>query len=440
MHTSLPLNPSKRPSRLAISKSLIVLLVAISLVLVETFSGALRYYLDQVGLPMLMYPPKAACLALFALELFHFKGGRGFWLALLLLAIASVLGMLHGAAPGNIGFAFYMYSPFFFGIVCGAHLEHRKRQLAWIIGICLVISLVGIALDKYTEVPWKGYSYNIGDTEVSGNQAWSENGVDRLAGFTRLSTTLSVMIAIFSLYLSAFIRSRLAIGVMFAVSMVAIYLTTNKSTAVAYGCTLLLMPLLRNRMTCRVIFTAVVAMGIALPVIGLIVNFDANAATPQSGFLSSFYDRLINTWPNLVHNQWVQGWSIWGAGFGMVGSSVGAIPVWTATTSVVADNSAVYLWATFGVAGLGVYCLLLPLMVRLRDKSTRLSRALVSICFCLTLVSWTTDIPEVSVASLFLGLAVSVALRRKAMPIGASRATPLTPPRHPAFTTPLRPQ
>lgn len=438
MQISQPLNLSKRPPRLAISKSLIVVLVAISLVLVETFSGALRYYFDQAGLSALLYLPKAACLALFALELLNFKGGRGFWIMLLLLALTALLGMLQGAALGNIGFALYMYSPLLFGVVCGVHLEHRKRLLALVIGLCLVASLVGIALDKYTAVPWKGYSYNIGDMELNGNQSWSENGVDRIAGFTRLSTSLSVMIAIFSLYLSAFTRSRLLMAVLFAISIAAIYLTTNKSTVVAFACTLVVLPLLRHRLTCRAIFCAVVAMGIALPIIGLCVDFDANAASDQSGSLSSFYDRLINTWPHLVHSQWVQGWSIWGAGFGMVGSSVSAFPVMSATTPIVADNSALYLWAAFGVGGLALYLMMVPLLMRLRDKTTRLGRALTCICFCLTLISWTTDIPEVSVATLFLGMAVAMVLRRKAMPVSANGNDRLRPPRQPAFATPFR--
>ncbi|MGY4491014.1 hypothetical protein [Pseudomonas sp. TE3610] len=438
MKTSVPLSLSKPAYRLGVSKSLIVLLVAISLVVVETFSGALRFFLDQAGLSVLMYPAKAACLALFAVELLNYKGSRSFWVLLVMLAIAAVLGMLNGAAPGNIGFAFYMYSPFLFGLVCGVHLEHRKRALAWIIGLCLLASLAGLVLDMYSTVPWKGYSYNVGDTEVSANQAWSTNGVDRIAGFTRLSTTLSVLIAIFSLYLTAFIRSRLVLLAMFATSMAAIYLTTNKSTAVAYGCTLALMPLLRHRLSCRIVFAIVVAIGIILPVIGLTMDFDPHAATAQTGFLSSFYDRLINTWPNVVGRHWVQGWSVWGAGFGMVGSTVAALPVYTAFTTIVADNSALYLWATFGFAGLALYFLMLPLMIRLRDKSTRMSRALVSICFCLVLVSWTTDVPEIAVADLFLGLAVSVALRRKTMPANVTRTAYPWLPRHAALNVPSR--
>ncbi|WP_416427194.1 hypothetical protein RAM80_14620 [Pseudomonas sp. App30] len=438
MQTSLPPNRSSRAPRIALSKSLIVVLVAISLIVVETFSGALRFYLDQAGASALLYLPKAACLALFAVELLTFKGSRSFWITLLLLVSAALLGMLHGAALNNVGFAFYMYAPFLFALVCGTHLEHRKRLLAVVVLLCLAASLAGLALDKYTAVPWKGYSYSIGDTEVSANMSWNENGVDRIAGFTRMSTVLSVMIAVFSLYLTAFMRSNILKLLMFGTCMVAIYLTTNKSTAVAYACTVLMLPLLQHRLTCRVIFTVVVAMGIALPVMGLMMTFDNNADSAQSGVLASFYDRLMNTWPNLVFNQWSQGWTWLGAGFGMVGSTASAFPIYSASAPVVADNSALYLWATFGAAGLVVYCLMIALMIGLRDKSTRLSRALVSVCFCLTLVSWTTDVPEASVAALFLGFAVSVALRRKAMPAAARRANPLPRLRPPALALPVR--
>jgi len=60
------------------------------------------------------------------------------------------------------------------------------------------------------------------------------------------------------------------------------------------------------------------------------------------------------------------------------------------------------------------------------------------VCFCLTLISWTTDVPEASVAALFLGFAVSVALRRKAMPAAARRANPLPRLRPPALALPVR--
>jgi hypothetical protein len=54
------------------------------------------------------------------------------------------------------------------------------------------------------------------------------------------------------------------------------------------------------------------------------------------------------------------------------------------------------------------------------------------------LVSWTTDIPEIAVSDLFLGLAVSVALRRKAMPVNASPTAYPWLPRYPALNVPLR--
>ncbi|MDE1166977.1 MAG: hypothetical protein PW845_16765 [Pseudomonas sp.] len=417
MQTSLPYSPSEHRATLALNKSTIIVWVAISLVLVETFSGAMRFYLDQVGASALMYVPKAACFALFILELPHFRASRGFWLGLLMLLTSGVLAMLHGASLGNVGFALFMYSPLLFGLVCGEHLEHRKRLLGLIIGLCLVASLVGAGLDMFTQVPWKGYSYTLGDTELSGNTAWSAGGADRIAGFTRMSTSLSVLIAIYALYLAAFTRSRLLLAGLFCVAIVGIYVSTNKSTVAAFICTLLMLPFLRQRMTCRALFFGAVAMGLALPIIGLTMNFDPRLASAYSdSSLASLYDRLINTWPMVVHSVHQQGWSLFGSGFGMVGSSVLLFPVYSADTQAVCDNTAVYLWAAFGAVGVVLYALQLPLLIALREKTSWMGRALLSICFCIALVSWTTDVLEIPIADLFIGLAIAHVLRRKALP------------------------
>jgi hypothetical protein len=417
MQTSLPYSHSGRHAILALNKSTVIAWITISLVLVETFSGALRFYLDQVGASALMYLPKAACFALFVLELGSFKASRGFWMSLLLLVTSAVLGMLHGASPGNVGFALFMYSPLLFGLVCGEHLEHRKRLLGAVIAFCLVASMLGIALDMYTQVPWKGYSYILADTQLSGNTSWNANGADRISGFTRLSTSLSVLIAIFSLYLAAFTRSRLKLLVLFTVALAGIYLSTNKSTVAAFACTVLMLPFLRQRILCNLVFFIVVAMGVALPVMGLVHDFDPRLASVYSdNLLASFYDRLVNTWPDVVRMIQVQDWSLFGAGFGMVGSSVLLFPVPNAYIPAVCDNTAVYLWAAFGICGIVLYLLLLPLLIALREKTSWMGRALLGICLCITLISWTTDVLEVPVASLFIGLAIAHVLRRKALP------------------------
>ena len=47
------------------------------------------------------------------------------------------------------------------------------------------------------------------------------------------------------------------------------------------------------------------------------------------------------------------------------------------------------------------------LMLRLHERGSRLRSALLPIVFCICLVAWATDVLEVSIATLFLGLAIS---------------------------------
>src|SRR3546814_16731680 len=70
------------------------------------------------------------------------------------------------------------------------------------------LCFVGIALDMLTSVPWKGYSYMVGEVELSANRSWAFDDIDRIGGFARMSTALSVMIAIYSLFIAAFIQPR----------------------------------------------------------------------------------------------------------------------------------------------------------------------------------------------------------------------------------------
>src|SRR5690606_5258037 len=149
---------SRRDSNpLAFDKPTLLTLVVASLLLTETFSGALRYYFDMLGISWLLYLPKVACLAALCLELLRYRGWPLFWLALLGLLTSSQLALMHGAELRNIGFSLFIYIPLLFGLICGRHLELRLSLLRRIIGFCLIASFAGIALDLLTIVPWKGY-------------------------------------------------------------------------------------------------------------------------------------------------------------------------------------------------------------------------------------------------------------------------------------------
>lgn len=395
-----------RSSPLAIDKCTVLALIAASLLVSETFAGALRYYLDMAGASALLYLPKLACVAAVALEMPRAQNKPGVWLVLFALIVSSLLAMLHGSTLGNVGFSLFIYIPLLFGLFCGSYLEQRSRLLCWVIGSCLVASLIGIALDMLTSVPWKGYSYMMGDVELTANKSWAFGSTDRLAGFARMSTNLAVMIALYSLFLAAFLRSRLLRMMLYPMAFAAIFLTTNKSTAAAYLLTLVMLFLAGYRLPSATAFFIVVLVGLALPVASLLMNIPQSEAYSTS-MLSSFNDRLINSWPNFIETVVNEGWGWWGAGFGAVGSSVAAFPLaWLELLSI-ADNTALYLWGMLGMLGVFLYLLLFPLLLRLHDRGPRIRNALLGIVFCTILIGWATDVLEVTTATLFLGMAIA---------------------------------
>ncbi|MBI6851146.1 hypothetical protein YA0002_00085 [Pseudomonas cichorii] len=406
----MELNPAdktaEKPSILSFDKSTVVVWVVIGLMLVETFSGVLRFYFDKAGISPLLYVPKMACVLLFALELRTFRAGRLFWTCMLLWVFFAMLAMLHGASLFNIAFSLFALSPLFFGLVCSEYLFRRKKLLAWAVGFCLLASLAGLALDKYTFVPWKGYTYSVGETQLSANMSWSADDEDRIAGFARMSSLLSILIALYSLYLLMFIRSRPLILLLSAVALYGIVLTTSKAPAVAFALTLGLLLIQRMTWPCRLACILAVMAGLLLPTLGLLHDFDARTVSSGGSSLASLYDRLNNTWPNIVDAMSLAGWGMTGAGFGMVGSTLTMFPVPGADIFMTIDSSVIYLWVMLGVSGLLLYALQIPLFFALINEQSPLSRMLLAIGFCCCLISWTTDIFEVTVANLFIGLAV----------------------------------
>ncbi|KGS11683.1 membrane protein, partial [Pseudomonas coronafaciens] len=204
-------------------------------------------------------------------------------------------------------------------------------------------------------------------------------------------------------------RSRLLMAMLGAVALYAIVMTTSKAPAAAFAATIGLLMIQRMSWTCRVIGVVAVFVGLLLPTLGLVLNLDAYEVSNGSS-MASLYDRQINTWPNLIDAMRREGWMITGAGFGMVGSTMGIFPVEGAGIFLGMDSSALYLWTMLGVLGLLLYALQIPLFFRLIDDKTRVGRMLLTVVFCWCLISWTTDMFEVAVANLFAGLAIGYAI------------------------------
>src|SRR3546814_623925 len=272
----------------------------------------------------------------------------------------------------------FLFIIFFF--FCKQKSAYDMRMSDWSSDVCS-----SDLLDMLTSVPWKGYSYMVGEVELSANRSWAFDDIDRIGGFARMSTALSVMIAIYSLFIAAFIQPRVLRLMLYIAALIGIVLTTNKSTAAAYVLTLLMLIVTAYRFASATAFLVAVLVGLMLPMASLVLSLDPNAANNGS-LLASFADRLINSWPNFIEVITREGWGWWGAGFGAVGSTGKVYPVPGLELLGIADNTALYLWGMLGVFGVLLYLQTFPLMMLLQERGPRRSSAFVPLVFCTGLV------------------------------------------------------
>jgi hypothetical protein len=388
----------------------------------EVLSGALRYSLDRAGFPFLIYAAKAAVLLAVLAKLPRLIGSRMFWLVALMLGGSSAMALAHEAAISNIGFAIFVYAPLAFGVLYGNVVERRSNLLCTFLLVAWLVSLVGILVDMATDVPWKGYSYQLAGIDLQGSREWGTYGVDRLAGFSRLSSVLAMMLATFALYVHSHVNSRALKLALFVATIGAIALTTTKSVVVAYvfGIGALSMRWRPNWLAPLLLIS--VAIGVLLPLSAVLFK-QSGISAGQDVLLSSLDDRLITTWPGFYEIVEKSGALLTGVGFGAVGSPTTLFPILGQSGNRlgglgVADNLALYAWGMLGVLGVLLYLGLFPLMRRLSLRNTPHARGLLGVTICLCLVSWTTDILEALIPSLFIGLAVSAAWPHRSSPQG----------------------
>lgn len=414
--TSGKINAFKKQENV-ISK--IVFLIVSSLLLFEVFSGALRYYFTQWGVSYVIYLPKVACLIAVILKIVRLKI-KSIW-PIFGLLLSILISFFNSATIYNVGFSFFVYSPILFGVLFGKYIEIKQKELLFVIWTCLIMSIFGIFLDSTSDLPWKGFVYNIGDIEVQANRQWSAFGEDRIAGFSRLSASLAIMIAIFSIYINAYLKSNLFRFLLFGITFYSIILTTNKSTVISYLLSFLIYFLFDKRIASRVIFYTIIVIGIVLPIVGIFLEYSIKTrglSALAKSLLYSFDDRLTNTWPYFYKNITSNNGFLWGTGIGTVGSPISTFPIKELPPIKgyglgVADNTFLYLWGIFGLLGVWFYTRFYWLMKKLAIIKTKFSTSLCGIVACICVISWTTDIFEAVVSSLFIGIAISSAIQKR---------------------------
>ncbi|HEX7126919.1 MAG TPA: hypothetical protein VF406_14265 [Thermodesulfobacteriota bacterium] len=356
-----------------------MLVVVFLFLLSEVLGGAIRYGFARVGLIPLVYLPKAllavALAARLALDLARGRTSAAYLAALALLTLGAAHGYLALGHPAQPAFGLWVLIPFLAGIVALPALASAGPRVVPYAAVLWAIAAGGVLLNAVHQWPWMGFVYRVAGTEIEGSRLWQTGGFVRLAGFSRASFDAATQILLLATVAMVWARGpwRLAVWLL---SGVAIALTTAKMSFGVYLVLSLfwLTHRLGTRELWRLVPVGAAAIAAALPFSTLLVEYDFSSAREdpiRRLLFASIGDRVERMWPDTLETILTHGNWLFGRGVGGIGM---AQQYFEPVLYSPADNLVVYLYALFGVVGIGsvvLYALGLMLLP-LRDRLSRL--------------------------------------------------------------------
>ena len=395
-----------------------VCFVTLLFLLTEVTGGVLRYTLSGAGLSALVYIPKLLLVVM--LGLLTFTGvarGRLNGLHLFTFAFCSLftaVGLFYTNSPLQVGFGLWILLPLIFGVVSYPALRRTWARLNLPLSWLWLTAVVGVFLDSVYTFPWVGFNYEVQGVTVEGARQWSTFGVARLGGFAQASFSAANQILLLGSFVVMTSNRWGWRLVVWSASGAAIYLTTTKSILGVFIVLSLFLALERfvPRSVWRLLPTAIMIVGVALPLSTLLINYalDLNSRLSQV-FLFSFDARLTDTWPQTFELIAQQGNVLLGRGIGGIGTPQRYFEPLSELSSP-GDNLFLYLYALVGIT-------VLPVMLSYALSATRLElrNRLDSFFFTailsILLLGITSNVLESGIFSLFFGLSLRHVLAPK---------------------------
>lgn len=336
--------------------SRLAMVVFATLVLFSTFNGAARYFLETSGLGLVVYVPAmllfVSVLVLLFTQLKRRRMPRkdiGLWA---LLLASFIVGLVYVGNASQTAFGLYVLLPFIFGFCYANLLQARLAFIKRLMLLAWIFSIIGLALDYFTEVPWRGFGYQIGKFQVEGNRDWTTFGIRRLSGFSRASFELASILLMSALFTMFHLHSRAMRCVLWLVTGFAIFLTTSKGVLLAMIVLSLVYGIRRAGMRKLIgwlVIVAVLAVVVLPLTAGLYSGSDLGLGLEDDFLLQSMGARFAQMWPDAFEHAHEVGNPLWGAGLGSIGVP---LTYFSDRFQNSADNIFVYLYCLIGVFSL----------------------------------------------------------------------------------------
>lgn len=346
--------------------------------------GPLRFVLSHLKIATLLYArdliSATVILASMVVARAHFQRQRNQLLLLTYLLITSFFATVlldNGIFSGL--FAIKIFGTFLFGIAAYTAVLTHPKQFKLALMLMFGVTLTGVVINRfYGAFPWEGglFESAFGTSEIS-RVWWISGGERRLAGFTRASPLAAGIIAITGGAMLITAKNYWVRLLLFVAGIAGIYLTTSKGLIIAYMAVAAIsaFPMQSKLRSMSGVFFAIAffILGILAPLISWITNPGIAFQRSSPRILSSFADRISNSWPDTING--FTHWYNWLVGQGLGGIGLPALFSGKVSRMSVVDNLHLFLMANFGLIGTTLFVLFFVRIMRNADSHRDASRA-----------------------------------------------------------------
>ncbi|NDE89791.1 MAG: hypothetical protein EB059_01420 [Alphaproteobacteria bacterium] len=377
----------------------------------DIFGGVIKYYTARSSLLFLSFLPVlfagGVVGAYYLLYGFAMRWHKAMGVFLLLFLFNAIYAMFIGRQPMAVGFALYIWLPFFLGMLVAIFKCEESFQKYVL--MCWLCAIAGVFLNSQIDFPWVGEDYQAFGKTLQTSREWWAQSIFRIAGFSRASFAASNQIALFCMVMLCLPMGRWKKFGIWALSIIAVYLTTSKIALLIMIITPLLILLVQasakktGRPAYALLFTLTAIMVLA-PIL-LLTTRSQVGTFDGFGFLtlSSMFERMYWMWPSawdLLFKDNNPVLMVLGRGLGGIGTPQTFFETLYQNS---ADNLFIYLYVTFGI---GSFIFIYYLMKSLRRCASNTQSLLMYFTFSIVVVmiGMTANVVENSTSLLVFGM------------------------------------
>lgn len=420
---SLPTAPPVRGSLIVRTMKAAITFSMLLLIYNDIFGGVIKYYSASSSLLFISFLPTLFAGVVLAgylgTHLMVMRIHQKIGLFLLIFILNAMYALIIGRMPMAVGFAFYIWLPFFIGLLVVSFKlqdEFKKYIVIW-----WLIATIGVLLNSQIRFPWIGESYQVMGQSVQTARDWTTAGLDRLAGFSRASYAASNQIALFCMVILAMRISLLRKLIVWIISTIAVYLTTSKVTLFIMVIAPILIVIINvfqskskqdipSKQTVRLatmMVTILAATMVLLPIFSL-TTFSNVSHSDGHVFLNlnSLYERMWRMWPqawDLILDEGNPILMIFGRGLGGIGTPQ---IFFEALRQNSADNFFVYIYVMFGIASVFFIRFLIVNLKKWADSGNTNFLIYFALTISVIIIGITSNVVENATSLLVLGMLI----------------------------------